>query len=79
MKQYRYLVESVMKTRKATHHFGLAAAMALFALFPLRLNPDSPTTIDIAAMVFFGLLAALFVVAGIRNLRQSRSSTSTRL
>ena len=74
VEQYENLAEPVMKTRKATHHFGLAAAMALFALFPLRLNPDSPTTIDIAAMVFFGLLAALFIVVGIRNLRQSRSS-----
>ena len=59
-----------MKTRKATHHFGLAALMALFALFPLRLNPDSPTSIDIAAMVFFGLLAAIFIAVGIRNLRR---------
>lgn len=63
-----------MRTRNATHHFGLAAVMALFALFPLRLNPDSPTTIDIAAMVFFGLLAVVFVGVGIRNLRRSRSN-----
>jgi len=60
-----------MKPRKATHHFGLAALMAVFALFPLRLNPDSPTTIDFAAMVFFGLLAAIFVVVGIQTLRRS--------
>ncbi len=63
-----------MTARKATHHFGLAALMALFVIFPLRLNPDSPTTIDIAAMVFFGLLAAIFVAAGIRHLRRSGSS-----
>lgn len=62
-----------MKARKATHHFGLAALMALFAIFPMRLNPDSPTTIDIAAMVFFGLLAAIFVAVGIRNMRRSGS------
>ena len=63
-----------MKARKATHHFGLAAAMAIFALFPLRLNPDSATTIDVAAIIFFGLLAGIFVVAGIRTLRRSRSN-----
>ncbi len=62
-----------MTARKATHHFGLAAVMALFAIFPMRLTPDSPTTIDIAAMVFFGLLAAIFVAAGIRNMRRSGS------
>ena len=63
-----------MKARKATHHFGLAAVMAVFALFPLRLTPESPTTIDIAAMIFFGLLAVIFVAVGIRNLRRSRSN-----
>jgi hypothetical protein len=67
-----------MSARKATHHFGLAEAMALFAIFPLRLNPDSATTIDIAAMVFFGLLAVIFVAAGIRNLRKSRSKEPDR-
>ena len=67
-----------MSARKATHHFGLAAAMALFAIFQLRLNPDSATTIDIAAMVFFGLLAVIFVTAGIRNLRKSRSKEPDR-
>ena len=59
-----------MSTRKATHHFGLAALMALFALFPLRLNPDNPTSIDIAAIVFFGLLAGVFIAVGIRIMQR---------
>ncbi len=59
-----------MSARKATHHFGLAAAMALIAIYPLRLNPDSPTTIDVAAVMFFGLLAVIFIAAGIRRWRR---------
>ncbi len=59
-----------MSARKATHHFGLAALMALFAIYPLRLNPDSPATIDVAAVMFFGLLAAIFIAAGILRLRR---------
>jgi hypothetical protein len=62
-----------MRARKATHHFGLAAAMALFAIFPLRLNPDNPTAIDAAAVIFFGLLAVIFRAAGLRRLRRSDS------
>ncbi len=65
-----------MSARKATHHFGLAAVMALFAIYPLRLNPDNSTTIDVAAVVFFGLLAAIFIVAGIRRLRRDSSEQS---
>jgi hypothetical protein len=66
-------MEAAMSARKATHHFGLAALMALFAIFPLRLNPDSPTTIDVAAVMFFGLLAVIFIVAGILRLRRRNS------
>ena len=58
-----------MVSRKPTHHFGLALIMALIAFFPFRLNPDSLTSIDIAAVVFFGLLAAIFVITGVLRMR----------
>ncbi len=73
MIQSAWLVEAAMSARKATHHFGLAAVMALIAIYPLRLNPDSPTTIDVAAVIFFGLLAVIFIAAGIRRLRRRNS------
>ena len=58
-----------MVSQKPTHHFGLALIMALIAFFPFRLNPDSLTSIDIAAVVFFGLLAAIFVITGVLRMR----------
>jgi len=47
--------------------------MALFAFFPLRLNPDSFTSTDTAAVIVFGLLAAIFVVLGVLGLRSGSS------
>jgi len=61
-------------SRKPTHHFGLGLIMALFAFFPFRLNPDSFTSIDIAAVMFFGLLAAIFVVLGVLRMRRDGST-----
>ena len=58
-----------MISKKPTHHFGLALIMALIAFFPFRLNPDSLTSIDVAAVVFFGLLALVFVISGVLRLR----------
>ena len=57
-------------SRKPTHHFGLALIMALIAFFPFQLNPDSLGSIDIAAVMFFGLLAVAFVISGVLRLRQ---------
>jgi len=48
--------------------------MALFAFFPLRLNPDDFTSIDVAAMVVFGLLAAIFIVLGVLGIRRHGST-----
>lgn len=65
--------EVTMSPRKPAHHFGLATLMGLFAFFPFRLNPDSFTTIDVAAVIVFGLLAAIFVVFGVVGLRRDGS------
>ncbi len=62
--------EVTMSPRKPAHHFGLAIIMGLFAFFPFRLNPESFTTIDVAAVIVFGLLAAIFVVLGVVGLRR---------
>jgi hypothetical protein len=63
--------------RKPTHHFGLGLVMTLIAFFPFRLNPDGFTSIDIVAVVFFGLLAAIFVVLGILGILRMRRDGST--
>lgn len=63
-----------MNSRKPAHHFGLAMIMALFAFFPFRLNPDTFTSIDVAAVVFFGLLAAIFVVLAVLGMRRDGSA-----
>jgi len=63
-----------MSARKPTHHFGLALIMALFAFFPFRLNPDSFTSLDVAAVVVFGLLAVILVVLGVLAVRRDRST-----
>jgi hypothetical protein len=47
--------------------------MALFAFFTFRLNPDTVTSIDVAAVIFFGLLAVLFVVFGFLGMRRDGS------
>lgn len=44
--------------------------MGLFALFPFRLNPESFTAIDVAAVIVFGFLAVIFVVLGVVRLRR---------
>lgn len=67
-----------MNSRKPAHHFGLAFVMALFAFFPFRLNPDSVTSIDVAAVLFFGLLAAIFVVLGILGVLGMRRDGSNK-
>jgi len=64
-------------SRKPNHHFGLGLIMALFAFFPFRLNPDSFTSIDIAAVIFFGFLAAIFVVLGVLGILRTRRDGST--
>jgi len=51
--------------------------MALFAFFPFRLNPDSFTSIDVAAVMVFGLLAAIFVVLGVLGILRMRRDGST--
>jgi len=61
-----------MRTRKSSHHFALALIMALFAFFPFRLNPDGFTTIDVAAVIVFGLLAAVLTVRGVLSMRRDR-------
>jgi len=61
-----------MISRKPAHHFGLALIMALIAFFPFRVNPDSLTSIDVAAVVFFGLLAVVFVVLGVVRMWHGR-------
>jgi succinate-acetate transporter protein len=63
-------MEVMMSSRKPTHHFGLAVIMALFAFFPFRLNSDSMTSIDVAAVIVFGLLAVIFVVIGVLAMRR---------
>ena len=63
-----------MTTRKPAHHFGLATIMALFAFFPFRLNPDNVSSIDFAAVVFFGLLAAIFIVLGVLGIWRDGSA-----
>ena len=65
-----------MGTRKPHHHFGLALIMALFAFFPFRLNPDGLTTIDVAAVIVFGLLAVFLAVFGILSMRRDGSNQS---
>jgi hypothetical protein len=67
-------MEKIMSARKPTHHFGLALIMALFAFFPFRLNPDSFTSLDVAAVVVFGLLAVILVVLGVLAVRRDRST-----
>jgi len=67
-------MEVKMSPRKPTHHFGLALIMALFAFFPFRLNPDSFTSIDVAAVMVFGLLAAIFIVLGVLGMRRDGSA-----
>ena len=62
-----------MNSRKATRHFALASVMALFAFFPFRLNPDSFTSIDVAAVLVFGLLAAIFIALGVLGMRSGGS------
>lgn len=63
-----------MRARKHTHHFGLALVMALFAFFPFQLNPENLSSIDVAAVIAFGLLAAIFVVLGVRAMRHDDST-----
>lgn len=53
--------------------FAAALVMVLFALLPFRLNPDSFTAIDVAAVIVFGLLAAFLVVLGVPSLRRDGS------
>jgi len=48
--------------------------MALFAFFPFRLNQDNFTSVDVAAVIFFGLLAAIFVVLGVLGIRRGGST-----
>lgn len=68
--------EATMGTRKPHHHFGLALIMALFAFFPFRLNPDGLTTIDVAAVIVFGLLAVFLAVFGVLAMRRGGSNES---
>ena len=63
------IVTGMNLSRKPAQHFGLALIMATIALFPFRLNPDSLTSIDVAAVIFFGLLAVVFVCSGVLRLR----------
>jgi hypothetical protein len=51
--------------------------MALIAFFPFRLNQDSFTFVDIAAVMFFGLLAVTFIVLGILGIVRMRRDSST--
>lgn len=62
-----------MSSRKPTHYFALALVMALFAFYPVRLNPESFTAIDVAAMIFFGLVGVILAVLGILGMRRNRS------
>ena len=48
--------------------------MALFAFFPFRLNLDSFTSVDVAAVIVFGFLAAIFVVLGALGMRRGHST-----
>ena len=66
------VVTGMNVSRKPAHHFGLALIMALIAFFPFRLNPDSLTSIDVAAVIFFGLLAVVFVITGVLRWRHDR-------
>ena len=59
-----------MGPRKPAHHFGLAMIMGLFAFFPFRLDSVGFTSIDVAAVIVFGLLAAVFVVLGVLGMRR---------
>ena len=70
-------MEVIVMSRKPAHHFGLGLIMALFAFFPFRLNPDSFTSIDVAAVMVFGLLAAIFVVLGVLGILRMRRDGST--
>ena len=56
--------------RKPARHFGLALLMALFAIYPSRLTPESFTTIDIAAVVIFAIAALALLVVGILGVKR---------
>ncbi len=62
-----------MSPKEPVHHFAVALVMVLFALMPFRLNPNSFTAIDIAAVIVFGLLAAFLVVLGVLGLQRDYS------
>jgi len=47
--------------------------MVLFTLLPFRLNPDSFTAMDVAAVIIFGLLATLLVILNVLGLRRDGS------
>lgn len=65
-----HAAEVIMSPQKSVHHFAVTLVMVLFALLPFRLNPESFTTIDVAAVIVFGLLAAFLVVLGVLGLRR---------
>ena len=53
--------------------FAVASVMVLFTLLPFRLNPDSFTAMDVAAVIIFGLLATLLVILNVLGLRRDGS------
>ncbi len=64
-----YGLEATMQ-RKPNRHFALALLMAVFAIYPSRLNPEGLTTVDIAVIVIFAIAALAFLVVGISGVRR---------
>jgi len=59
-----------MNSRKPITNFALALTMALFAILPFRINPESFTVIDVAAVIIFGLVAAYLTICDVSGLRR---------